>query len=272
MPVRDFIFKSCRSVPARLGSLFVVMLVMACSTSPTGRRQLTLMPESQLQQMGQASFEQIKQEKEIVTDAAVKRRVQCVVNNLVDHLGGNQNGEAWDVVVFKDPSANAFALPGKKIGVFTGILDIAKTNDQLATVIGHEIGHVIADHSNERVSQAFLAQGGLAAAQAALGKDGKSNQLLMAALGAGVQFGVLMPFSRKHESEADQIGLGLMAEAGFDPQASLKFWQSMGQSSKGQPPEWLSTHPSHQSRINLLKESMGQALATYRQAEKPQCP
>ena len=162
---------------------------------------------------------------------------------------------------------NAFALPGGKIGVHTGILKVANSADQLAAVLGHEVGHVIARHGAERVSQSVATQGGLALADIMLDRKSESRSLIMAGLGLGAQFGILLPFSRKHESEADEIGLYLMANAGFDPEHSVELWRNMAKASGGAPPEFLSTHPSNTSRISGLQSRMSKAKALYNNAQ-----
>jgi predicted Zn-dependent protease len=182
---------------------------------------------------------------------------------------------AWEVVLFQEDSANAFALPGGKIGVHSGLLKVARNQDQLATVLAHEVAHVIAEHSNERVSTAYATQGGLQIVQALAGGASGERSNLMALLGLGAQFGVLMPFSRVQESEADVIGLELMARAGFDPRESIRLWENMGEAGGGEPPEFLSTHPSHGRRISDLQSQMPKALELYKQAQaqgrRPQC-
>jgi predicted Zn-dependent protease len=245
-------------------TLTAAIAVAACSTSPTGRRQLQLFPEGQLAQMGATAFQEIQQKVPVEENPAINRYVECVADAITSQL---EESREWEVRVFDDPSANAFALPGGKIGVHTGLLKVAETPDQLAAVIGHEIGHVLADHSNERVSTAFATNAGLQIASAlAGGADSQQGQLLMAALGLGAQFGVLLPFSRTQESESDEIGLELMAKAGFDPRASIALWENMREAGDGQPPEFLSTHPSHGTRINDLREGMDEAMKYYQQA------
>lgn len=159
-------------------------------------------------------------------------------------------------MVFDSDQVNAFALPGGKIGVYTGLLNVAVNQDQLATVIGHEVAHVLADHSNERLSQSQLANTGLSITSVALGSsEYKQYQgMTMAALGLGVQYGVILPYGRTQESEADIVGLEYMAKAGFDPNQSVDLWKNMAKASGGnQPPELLSTHPSHSTRIKDLQ-------------------
>jgi predicted Zn-dependent protease len=178
------------------------------------------------------------------------------------------------VVVFNDKAANAFALPGGKIGVYTGLLQVAQTQDQLAAVIGHEVAHVTAQHANERVSTAFAAEAGLNVVDAIYGGT-SSGRNAMALLGLGTQVGVLMPFGRAQESEADLLGLDLMARVGFDPREAVTLWQNMARSGGGAPPEFLSTHPSHATRIEDLQKRMPEALKLYDAARvagrKPKC-
>ncbi len=242
---------------------FLVALLAGCATSPTGRTQLVFMPDTQLEQMGFQAFEQLKKDTPIETDPEINQYVQCVVRELTQDLAGQ-----WEVVVFKVDQANAFALPGGKIGVYTGLLKIARNQHQLAAVIGHEIGHVLARHGNERVSQKVAVQTGLQVVQAIAAPRSATGQLLMGALGVGAQYGVLMPFSRIQESEADVIGLELMAKAGFDPRESIQLWINMSEAGGAQPPEWLSTHPSHESRIEELRSRLPQALELYRAARE----
>jgi predicted Zn-dependent protease len=208
--------------------------------------------DEQMVSLGSQSFESMKKEQKISTDKATINYVQCVTNALLPHVAPQQGFTEWEVVVFDSDQVNAFALPGGKIGVYTGLLKVAENQDQLATVIGHEIAHVLADHSNERMSQAQLANVGLQVTNASL-NNSEYQQITMAALGLGVQYGVLLPYGRTQESEADIVGLEIMAKAGFDPYQSINLWKNMARASGGnQPPELLSTHPSHSSRISDL--------------------
>ncbi|WP_227367751.1 M48 family metallopeptidase [Halomonas sp. M20] len=244
-----------------LGALLISLV--ACSQSPTGRSQLTLFSDEQLSEMGGQSFAQYEKELPVVQGQA-NSYVQCVARAITQEL---ESGGQWEVKVFKDDSANAFALPGGHIGVNTGLLNVAKNQDQLAAVIGHEIAHVLASHANERVSQQAATQTGLSVFQAAAGLNSAGGQQLMGLLGMGAQYGILMPFSRKQESESDVLGLDLMARAGFDPRASIDLWQNMSANSNGQPPVWMSTHPSHGQRIDLLQAQMNDAMSYYQQAQ-----
>ena len=240
--------------------------LLACATSPEGRKQLILVSSDQIDAMGVQSFEQMKQDSPISQDKNIQQYVNCIANKIIPHVKQNPNPSAWEVVVFDDDQANAFALPGYKIGVYTGLLKYAKNQDQLAAVMGHEVAHVIAEHGNERVSNQMATQAGLSIAAVLLGTEQDDNTaLIMAGLGLGAQYGVILPFSRSHESEADLIGLDLMAKAGFDPKESVTLWQNMAQSGLS-PPEFMSTHPSSDTRIKQLRERIPQVQPSYQQA------
>ncbi len=257
-------------------NLFAIVLLMtltACAVSPTGRKQLAFMPESQMVSMGLQSFEQIKQDTPHVKDVAINKYVQCVADAITRLPEVQQSSRDWEVVVFDEETVNAFALPGGRIGVYKGLLLVATTPDQLAAVMGHEVGHVLADHGNERVSQNMAVGQSLAL----LGNWMSANntayrEQAMSLLGLGSKFGVLMPFGRLHESEADEIGQTLMAKAGFDPRQSVTLWQNMGKGGGKAPPEFLSTHPSHDTRIGKLESGMGAAMNHYNAVtNKAQC-
>ncbi len=258
----------------QLGVTLILLLILgSCATSPTGRSQLMLMPPAQMSAMGIKAFSNLKQKKPIEKSKKINRYVKCVANAITQVI--DSPIKKWEVVVFKDKTANAFALPGGKIGVHTGLLKVAKNQDQLAAVIGHEVGHVIAKHGNERVSQQFAVQQGMSLIQALSNPQSARGKMLMQVLGLGAQFGVILPFSRVHESEADHLGLIFMAKAGFNPEESIKLWQNMSRSGGPQPPEFLSTHPSHETRIADLNKEMPEAKQLYKQArasgKKPNC-
>ncbi|MCH4565369.1 MULTISPECIES: M48 family metallopeptidase [Halomonas] len=254
--------------------LLPLVLLAGCEETPTGRSQLALVPDTLMAQMGEDAFDQLRRGQSVSRDAAVNRRVQCVARQVVAaaqvRYPAAELPEAWEVVVFEDPSPNAFALPGGRIGVHTGLLRVAETPAQLAAVIGHEVGHVLADHGNERLTQ----QLGIKAVLLLVGFFGEGDlgqQQLMQALGLGARLGISLPFSRAHEEEADLMGLAIMARAGFDPRQSVALWRNMAAAGGGQPPEFLSTHPAHGSRIEALQQAMEEAVATYRTATPADC-
>lgn len=253
--------------------ILIILIFASCVTSPLGRKQLVLMPADQVDNMGTEAFSTIKRETPLETNSRVNRYVTCVANAIVQV--SNSPITDWEIAIFQDESANAFALPGGKIGVHTGLLEVAEDQNQLAAVIGHEIAHVLANHSNERVSQEYAVQQGLELVQAVTNVQTQMGQTMMGLLGVGAQFGILLPYSRVHESEADIFGLNLMATAGFDPRASVMLWQNMERAGGSRPPEFLSTHPSHSTRINDLQNAMNNALPLFQQAQssgrRPNC-
>ena len=242
-----------------------LLLIVACATSPLGRSQLAFFPENQLQEMGELSFANLKKEQEVVTDTAINTYVTCVADHIVKVLGDSQ--QQWEVTVFDADQANAFALPGSKIGVYKGLLDVAVTQGQLAAVIGHEVAHVKADHGNERISTNYAAEAGLSLINAALNNDPQAQRRVMGLLGVGVQVGVLLPYSRAQENEADLLGLDYMARAGFDPRQATDLWQNMSKAGGSKPPEFLSTHPASENRIESLQKRMPHAMELYREAQ-----
>ncbi len=257
-----------RLVSPRLGmfcsATLIVALLVACSTSPTGRRTLKLFPEDQMAAMGVQAYKETKDKNKTSSNAKDRAYVACVSRALTDVVGGE-----WEVTLFEDDTANAFALPGGKIGVNTGLLKVAQTPDQLAAVVGHEIAHVQAEHGNERVSTGYVAQAGLQVVDAISGAYGVANQRqIMSLLGLGAQVGVLLPFSRAQESEADILGQRLMAQAGYDPRESVTLWQNMDKASNGAPPEFMSTHPSHGTRIKDLQKQFSKTVPIYEQARR----
>ncbi|MBC7397193.1 MAG: M48 family metallopeptidase [Bdellovibrionales bacterium] len=258
-----------KSIKRNLWIPGLTLILIACATSPTGRNQIFLLGEGQVDQMGIQSFEELKQKTPIETDPKINAYVRCITVPITQAARGRTQVDNWEIVVFKDPTPNAFALPGGKIGVHTGILPMAKNDAQLAAVIGHEVGHVIAKHGNERMSQGQIAQIIMAGAGMATGKmSPTAQQATMTALGAGAQFGVLLPFSRAQESEADLIGLDLMSQAGFDPHQSVELWKNMSASNGGKaPPQWASTHPSDSTRMAALEENIPKHVAQYESAK-----
>lgn len=249
-------------------TLCAVMLT-ACATAPSGRSQLLLYSDAQMDQLGAASFDQIKSKGTLARDPAREAYVSCIVKALAAQLPQPWRATAWEVRVFQDDSANAFALPGGKVGVNTGIFSVATNADQLAAVLGHEMGHVVFRHSNERVSTSAVADTGLGLVNAYVGANAsaQTRSAVMSALGLGTQIGVLLPFSRKHESEADLYGQQLMAKAGFDPAQAVALWQNMSKAASGaRPVAWLSTHPDPSQRIDRLQAQVGVLQGTYASA------
>jgi predicted Zn-dependent protease len=225
-----------------------------------------LVPNDQLASMASAQFGQLKQETPISTDPTYNAMVRRVGERIAYVAAPDMPNAQWEFVVFDDDEQiNAFAMPGGKVAVYTGIFEIARTDADLAVVIGHEVAHVAAGHGNERVSQQLLAAGGALALQFGTNDmDSRDRQLIMAAYGAGSTIGVLLPYSRYHESEADEIGLMYMAKGGYDPRAAIGFWERMEAQKSGAPPEFLSTHPSGSTRVRKLNELMPKAYEIYK--------
>ena len=238
-----------------------LVLLSACASSPTGRNQLILVSDAQMNKMGADSFLAMSKEQKAISSGESYTYVRCIADAIL--IADNRDPKEWEVKVFDDASPNAFALPGKKIGVHTGMIKLAENPSQLAAVMGHEIGHVDARHGAERVSLSMTSQ--LAQQATTVLLDGHEYQsTALAALGLGAQFGVLLPYSRTHESEADTIGLYLMAKAGFDPAQAVELWKQMKKASGGKaPPEFMSTHPSNETRIQALTRELSQASNVY---------
>lgn len=235
-----------------------------------------LFPSAEMDKMGITAFEQIQEQTPATDDTKATRYVKCVTDAVLEQLRGRDSRLDWQVVVFRDDGVNAFALPGGKIGVNTGLLAVAENQHQLAAVIGHEIGHVLAEHGNERMSTAFATGAGLQVVQILSDQSDPQQQTIMGLLGLGAQVGIILPFGRTQESEADMIGLDLMARAGFNPEESISLWHNMAAASgNGGPPEFLSTHPSSDTRIGDLRQRMPRALRYYQEAgaqgRRPEC-
>lgn len=258
---------------ALLAGATVLVFLSACETTPTGRRQLQLFPSDQMSQMGATAYSQIKKETPVLsTSQPLSRYIECVTDAVTAVVGAPAGGGKWNVSVFRSEQVNAFALPGGNIGVNTGLLKAATTPDQLAAVIGHEIAHVQAEHPNARLSAQYATDAGLSLIQLLSQGTRFEGQQVMALLGVGGQVGVMLPFSRSQESEADILGLRYMAQAGFDPRAAVALWQNMGKVGGGGGPGFLSTHPSGEQRIATLQQNMAQAVALYQQAQRrPDC-
>lgn len=248
-------------------------ILAACQTVPeTGRRQIVMVSASQEAELGASAFSEYKRTKKVSTNAAANAQVQRVGRRIAQ-VAPVPNAK-WEFVVFEDSSPNAFALPGGKIGVNTGILPITQDDAGMATVLGHEIAHVTARHGGERMSQSLLTSLGGTALDVGLavgaGASPAQRSAVQSVYGIGSQVGVLLPYSRTHESEADRIGLLYMARAGYDPRAAVGFWKRMAAQAKkqggSQMPAILRTHPVDEDRIRNLEKYMPAALEEYRKA------
>lgn len=253
---REPIQMSRRELIAGLGAGYIVALSGCVQNPVLGREQLILVSDGQLAQLSASAWSQVKKKEKISSDPKVNRRVRTVGSRLVGAAGlGSQN---WEYAVFDNDQANAFVMPGGKVGVYDGILKRMQNDDQLATVLGHEIGHVTARHSAERYSQQLAAGVGMTAASVALeAGDVRGAREIAAILGAGLTFGVLLPYSRRHELEADRLGLVYMNKAGYNARQAIPFWQNMTAQRKGAPPpEFMSTHPSDATRIAAIQRQL----------------
>ncbi len=248
--------------------LVLTALLVACAQVPgTGRTQLRLIPLDQEIAMGVAEFQRLKAQQPILRDPRVQAEVRAVGERIaaVAPLPGAQ----WEFVVFDAPKvANAFCLPGGKVGVYSGLLPYTRDAGGLATVIGHEVAHAAAHHGAERLSQLMLVElGGLFLDQLLGDVPEQRRRLIQMAYGVGTTLAVVLPYSRRQELEADRLGLMYMARAGFDPRAALAFWRRFAEAGGPSPPEFLSTHPADEHRIAQLERLMPQALEIYRQAK-----
>jgi len=247
----------------KLTILFAFVLFLSCSTNPfTGKSTLALVPNSQLFPMAIQQYDQFLSENDVVTGTADAQMVKNIGQKIAVAAERylNANGYAgylqdyqWEYNLVNSPDVNAWCMPGGKIVVYTGILPITQTEAGLAAVMGHEVAHALANHGQQRMSAGQLQALGAVAGNIALSKDPKNQEIFNQAYGIGSTVGVMLPFSRKHETEADQIGLYLMAIAGYEPLAAAQLWERMKANAGGQaPPEFLSTHPSSDTRINNI--------------------
>jgi predicted Zn-dependent protease len=246
-------------------TFLLILAIGSCAISPTGRSQLHLVSAEQMDAIGIAAFEDLKKKTPQSKSQKTNRYVKCIASAVTREVRQNTQ---WEVIVFQDKAVNAFALPGGKIGVYTGLLDVTKNQHQLAAVIAHEVAHVIAEHANARVSASYATGASLKLVEVIAGATTPGKARLVGLLGVGAQYGVLMPYGRGQESEADILGLDYMAMAGFDPRESVLLWRNMAKQGGAQPPEFLSTHPANQSRINDLNVRMPHALLLYKKARE----
>ena len=262
----NFLTRVCALVAA-----LATLVLTGCSTVPvTGRSQFNIMSADQEMQLGLTSFDELKKQTPISNDAATKALVERVGKRIAAVSSNDMPNAKWEFVVFESKEANAFCLPGGKVGVYTGILPITKDEAGLATVIGHEVAHAVARHGGERMSQAQAVQtGGQLFGTAVNAYDPKWVSAAQVAYGVTSQVGLALPHSRKQEAEADEIGLIYMARAGYDPEAAVQFWQRFGaynqqQGGGGSTPAFLRTHPTDEARVKHLQELMPKAKAQYR--------
>jgi len=249
--------------------LSALLFLSACSTVPvSGRRELNLVSSDQETQLGLSSFDEMKKQTPISRDPAANAMLQRVGKQIAQVASADMPNAQWEFVVFESQEANAFCLPGGKVGVYTGLLPIALTDAGLATVIGHEVGHAVAHHGAERMSHAMVMEGGGQIVGSALASaDPKWQGLAMAAYGLGSKVGVELPFDRKQESEADHIGIVYMAKAGYDPKEAISFWQRFqaynNQHGGSSTPSFLRTHPLDEVRIRQMQEWLPEAQAAF---------
>lgn len=249
---------------------FLSLLVLAgCYTNPvTGRKSLVLISQGQELSLGQDSFSAISRTEKISTDPAKIERVRRVGERVARAVGSQMPSAKWEFAVFESAAANAFALPGGKVGVYTGLLVLADTDSELAIVMGHEIGHVIARHGAERMSEAAVIAGIGALGAAAVEKrtDAQTKELFVLAYGGATTLARVLPHSRGNESEADRMGVIYAAKAGYDPRAAISFWTKMAQqkgAAAAQTPPWMSTHPNDAKRIADLQAFVPHVLPVF---------
>ena len=247
-----------------LAAVVTSAFIYACATSDTGRKQLIIIPSSQMHAMGSQAYTDLLAQEKISTNQALTAEVEKIARRVARASGANFD---WEFKLIESEQVNAFCLPGGKIGVYTGIIPVAKTNAGLAAVLGHEVAHATSRHGAERVSQAMIAAGGLVAANVAL-SDSKYRDGVLAALGLGTQVGVLMPYGRLQESEADEVGLQYSAKAGYEPEEAVKLWQRMAKLGDNRPPEFLSTHPDPNKRAEALSKQIPAVKGLYGASDK----
>jgi len=254
----------------------LVMLYQACSVVPlTGRKQLNLVPESEMISMSLTSYNDFLKTNPVSKDKTGTDMVKKVGSDISaavikyfsdNNLSGQLTGYQWEFNLVKnDTTLNAWCMPGGKVVVYSGLLPVTKDKNGLAVVLSHEIAHAVARHGNERMSQELLVQfGSIALNEAIKEKPEETKGIFNSAYGIGSQLGVLLPYSREHELEADRLGLIFMAMAGYDPQTAIPFWQRMAALGGSKPPEFLSTHPSDATRIDKIKAALPEAMKYYK--------
>ncbi len=257
-------------------ALVVVILMVSCAKVPfTGRKQVKLLPGSQMQAMSATSYNTFLKENKLSTNqeqTQMVKRVGAKLKTAIEtYFKSHGKGRLikdfnWEFNLVENPQVNAWCMPGGKVVFYTGIMPICQNEEGIAVVMGHEISHAIARHGNERMSQQMLVQlGGMGLSLALSEKPKQTQSIFMQAYGLGSQVGVILPFSRTHEQEADRMGMIIMALAGYNPEKAPEFWERMSKMTSGnRPPEFLSTHPSHESRVKALKANMPEAMKYYK--------
>jgi len=256
---------------------FFLVILPSCSQVPiTGRKQLNLVPDSIMNNMSLQSYREFVSQNKLSNNAKqrqmvtrVGRKISKAVQKYSSEHDISLEGYEWEFNLVEDPAVNAWAMPGGKVVVYTGLLPIARNEAGLAVVMGHEIAHAIAKHGSERMTQGLIVQmGGMALSKALAEKPAQTHNLFMKSYGMGTKVGVVLPFSRTHESEADHLGLIFMAMAGYNPNVAVDFWQRMASAKKGaSPPEILSTHPADETRIKNIKKLIPKAMKYYQQSK-----
>lgn len=255
--------------------LTVTFLFLSCSYVPlTGRSQLSLVSDADMFSMSFTQYDQFLKDNKLSTNKAqtdmVKRVGRYIQNAVTEYFAQNDlsqylTGFEWEFNLIESEAINAWCMPGGKVAVYTGILPVTQNENGLAVVMGHEIAHAVARHGNERMSQLLVAQlGGQTLATALQREPEQTQELWMTVYGIGVQVGAILPYSRLHENEADHLGLIFMAMAGYDPNGAIEFWQRMSQSTGPKPPEFLSTHPSDETRIQKIRSEIPEAMKYFK--------
>ncbi|MCH8318165.1 MAG: M48 family metallopeptidase [Bacteroidetes bacterium] len=257
-------------------AITITLILISCSKVPvTNRRQINMLPESMLMGMSLTNYKDFLSKNTVINNTSDAQLVKKVGNNIAGavntyliEVGKSKRikNYKWTFNLVKDKTVNAWCMPGGKVVVYSGLMPVAKDETGLAVVMGHEIAHAIARHGNERMSQMLLVQmGGIGLSVAMSEKPEKTQAIFQTAYGVGAVAGMMLPFSRKHEAEADKMGLVFMALAGYDPSKAVDFWERMAANKSGSIPEFLSTHPSDKTRINKIKAFLPQAMKYYRQ-------
>lgn len=256
-------------------SLFTFIILIGCATVPiTGRKQLSLIPNSQILPLSYATYQDVLKESKLSTNQeqvslvkTVGAKIQFAVEKFMadNKMSDELKGYSWEFNLIEDNQINAWCMPGGKVAFYTGIMPVCQNEAGVAVVMGHEIAHAIANHGGERMSQGLIQElGGVALAVAVKDKPEETQALFFTAYGIGTTYGAMLPYSRLQESEADKLGLIFIAMAGYDPHAAPKFWERMDAMAGSPPvPEWMSTHPSHDTRIEKLNAYMPEAMKFY---------